>query len=222
MKKQFNLQEWLKDKSQKVETRDGRIVHDIWRVKEPFYVNNRKAEVCALIDGEEDALVFFEDGRYLPTTQDTDNPFDLFIVTTEEELTEFEKKVKEIADCKEDCSYLGNTIYKSIAAELRVIAFREFKENEATHMKAFMDYERITAYEKGKADALKDLPRWKKIKEADNACVREPHVGTNMIGEKMLYIGNHAISISRLEKLPGFKEDESDLIEMRHLKECIK
>ena len=91
MRKQFNLQDWLKDKSQKVETRDGRLVHNIWRVKEPFYTNNRKAEVCALIDGEEDALVFFEGGRYLPTAKDTDNPFDLFIVTPEEEMTGFEE-----------------------------------------------------------------------------------------------------------------------------------
>ena len=90
----FTLEKWLKDKSQRVETRDGRIVHDIWRVKEPTYTNNRKAEVCALIDGEEDALVFFEGGRYLPTTRDTDSPFDLFIVTPELELTEFEQSVR--------------------------------------------------------------------------------------------------------------------------------
>lgn len=70
----------------KVETRDGRVVHNIWRVKEPSYTNNRRAEVCALIDGEEDALVFFEGGRYLPTTKDTDSPFDLFIVTPEPKL----------------------------------------------------------------------------------------------------------------------------------------
>lgn len=86
MKIPFDLQDWLKDKSQRVETRDGRLVHNIWRVKEPFYTNNRKAEVCALIDGEEDALVFFEGGRYLPTTKDTDNPFDLFLITPEPEL----------------------------------------------------------------------------------------------------------------------------------------
>lgn len=86
MKIPFTLDAWLKDKSQRVETRDGRIVHNIWRVKEPTYTNNRKTEVCALIDGEEDALVFFEGGRYLPTTKDTDSPFDLFLIIQEPEL----------------------------------------------------------------------------------------------------------------------------------------
>lgn len=96
MKIPFTLEAWLKDKSQKVETRDGRIVHNIWRVKEPTYINNRKAEVCALIDGEEDALVFFDGGRYLPTKRDIDNPFDLFIVTPEPELSEFESAIKDL------------------------------------------------------------------------------------------------------------------------------
>ena len=84
MRKQFNLQEWLKDKSQKVETRDGRIVHNIWPIKEPIIANGKKAEVCALIDGEEDALVFFEGGKYLSVN--SENPFDLFIVTPEKDL----------------------------------------------------------------------------------------------------------------------------------------
>lgn len=30
----------------------------------------------------------------------------------------------------------------------------------------------------------------------------------HMVGEKMLYIGNNCISISRIMKLPGFKEDK--------------
>lgn len=75
----FTLDAWLKDKSQKVETRDGRIVHNIWPVKEQLIFNGKRAEVCALIDGEEDALLFFEGGKYLPV--DSENPFDLFIVT---------------------------------------------------------------------------------------------------------------------------------------------
>lgn len=93
MRKQFDLQEWIKDKSQRVETRDGRIVHNIWPVKEQPIFNGKRAEVCALIDGEEDALLFFEGGKYLPVN--SENPFDLFIVTPEEELTEFEKTIIE-------------------------------------------------------------------------------------------------------------------------------
>ena len=103
----FTLDAWLKDKSQKVETRDGRLVHNIWRVKEPTYKNNRKTEVCALIDGEEDALVFFEGGRYLPTTKDTDSPFDLFIITPEPELSEFEDKLRIICENAVKEAYLS-------------------------------------------------------------------------------------------------------------------
>lgn len=61
-----------------------------------------------------------------------------------------------------------------------------------------------------KAAAMKGLPRWKTIKKDDNAIARIPHVGTNMLGERMLYIGENAISISCLMKLPGFKEDSHE------------
>ena len=86
----FTLDAWLKDKSQRVETRDGRIAHNIWSV-EPLIVCGKKADVCALIDGEEDALLFFEGGKYLPAN--AESPFDLFIITPEEELNEIEKRL---------------------------------------------------------------------------------------------------------------------------------
>ena len=86
----FTLEAWLKDKSQRVETRDGRIVHNIWPV-EPIIVCGKSADVCALIDGEEDAFVFFAGGKYLPAN--VESPFDLFIVTPEEELSEFEERI---------------------------------------------------------------------------------------------------------------------------------
>lgn len=125
----FTLEKWLKDKSQRVETRDGRIVHNIWRVKEPTYTNNRKAEVCALIDGEEDALVFFEGGRYLPTTRDTDSPFDLFIVTPELELTEFEEHLKRLLDFSVTLGFPYEIdCIKSEAAELLDLSRKEFVE----------------------------------------------------------------------------------------------
>lgn len=124
----FTLDAWLKDKSQKVETRDGRIVHNIWPVKEQLIFNGKRAEVCALIDGEEDALLFFEGGKYLPV--DSENPFDLFIVTPEAELSEFEKKLSDVVGYAISLSVAepkkpASEFVKEHAAELLFLAREE-------------------------------------------------------------------------------------------------
>ena len=188
------------------------------------------------------------DGRY-STTCSSDE--DLFIVTPEEELTEFEKKVKEIADCKEDCSYLGNTIYKSIAAELLTLAREQFIkdgyiiEKKASHdavenisdkhqtgmsveytlhckvengtRHAVMNWE---AFQKvaqkfidiGKAEALKDLPRWKKYPKGTEidplAVVRfsDGYIGRSKYASEDCYV----LEVKDMLKLPGFKEGDND------------
>lgn len=255
----FTLDAWLEDKSQKVETRDGRLVHNIWRVKEPTYTNNRKTEVCALIDGEEDALVFFEGGRYLPTTKDTDSPFDLFIITPEPELSEFEDKLRIICENAVKEAYLspGRTseeFAKNHAAELLAIARDQFiKDGYIIEKKAFHDaVEKIDDKNKaemstqyslncivengtrhavmnwksfqklaqhfidiGEADALKDLPRWRKWE--NGACgngqgiplaIVKRESGVYKLVDALGIQGEEYIMLSDLEKLPGFKEDE--------------
>lgn len=210
----FTLETWLKDKSQKVETRDGRIVHNIWTVKEPPIVNGKSVEVCALIDGEEDALVFFTGGKYLPVN--VESPFDLFIVTPEEELTEFEKAVglvftdsQLIPRDKDGIANIHdiNEFIKKKAAELLTLAKKELQsEIDAEIEKAYKTQDNVVFRKglvQGVANTLKDLPRWKQIKNCDTT-IRKPHIETNMIGEKMLYIGNNCISISKIMKLPGF------------------
>lgn len=58
------------------------------------------------------------------------------------------------------------------------------------------------AYQKGREEALKDLPRW-------GSNLKSSMVdGADVIGQ-WLYYKEHRIRISDLEKLPGFKEDES-------------
>ena len=199
---QFTLEAWLKDKSQKVETRDGRIVHNIWPVKEPLIFNGKRAEVCALIDGEEDALVFFEGGRYLPTTKDTDSPFDLFIVTPEEELTEFEMAIHRHLNLMNGENLSATELLeetKGMAAELLALAREELFAND-TVLKEYAQVSR----EDGKAEALKDLPRWRDDDLPE---------GCTMIDIGVLYgfdfIRRHRklLRISDLSKLPGFKED---------------
>ena len=208
MKIPFTLDAWLKDKSRKVETRDGRLVHNIWRIKEPSYTNNRKAEVCALIDGEEDALVFFEGGRYLPTTKDTDNPFDLFIITPESELSEFEDKLRQICEDAVRESQLfpertSEDFAKKHSEELLALARKEPCEQIVDHIKK--------AYENGKAEALKDLPKWRKCAPSDTDDSTPPawivRFDVEREGNESKIVHNgYYIDFGSLERLPGFNE----------------
>ena len=215
----FTLEKWLKDKSQRVETRDGRIVHNIWRVKEPTYTNNRKAEVCALIDGEEDALVFFEGGRYLPTTRDTDNPFDLFIVTPELELTEFEQSVRNCiienltTHIKDgNGGEMSSTVFidgdttKKLASELFGIARTQLQtEGLVTmeHLNIACEAEYQSGLADGKNEALNDLPRWKKIGRGNNYSSEVKFAINGRYLEMNDTLNDvYEVALSNLEKLP--------------------
>lgn len=81
--------------------------------------------------------------------------FDLFIITPEPELSEFEKEYMRIVHKMkpEDFNDEGLKIAKEEAAELLNIARKELCEQVVDHTKE--------AYENGKADALKDLPKWR-------------------------------------------------------------
>ena len=57
-------------------------------------------------------------------------------------------------------------------------------------------------YHAGRVDVLKDLPKWDS--NPKSSMIDEAYV----IGQ-WLYYKEHRIRISDLEKLPGFKEDES-------------
>jgi len=165
----------------------------------------------------------------------------LFIVTPEPELTEFEQGVRECVtknltthikdgNGREMSStvFINDDTAKKIAAELLSLAREQFiKDGYIIEKKAFHDaIENISdkhlaemsvkysihckvedgtrhaimnwkEFQKvaqnfidiGKAEALKDLPRWETIKKDDNAIAIIPYVSTNMLGEKMLYIG---------------------------------
>lgn len=89
MRKEFNLQDWLKDKSQKVETRDGRPVKII--SFEMTDTNNcpiaAQFRLCA---GTPVIYLFDKEGHYKGEGY---SDYDLFIVTPEEELTIWEKAI---------------------------------------------------------------------------------------------------------------------------------
>lgn len=148
--------------------------------------------------------------------------FSLFLVTPEEELTEFEQQIENLLNLALSEGHAGTTIEntKRVAAELLELAEKELEE-EVPEME-FIPIENTLEYKAGfragEAEALKDLPRWKKIR--DNGCVdadgdtytdclcllkrgyyQVMSSGTRVGGE-IRYL-----SIRDLEKLPGFKED---------------
>ena len=146
----------------------------------------------------------------------------LVIVTPGPELSEFENKLRVICENAVRESQLfpkrtSEDFAKKHSAELLVLAEKEITKGHEHDVYIPEDtyYEQLKkqwedGYDKGKAKALNDLPKWKTIKKDDNAIVRIPHVGTNIFGERMLYVGENAISIRRLTKLPGFKEDSHE------------
>ena len=215
----FTLEVWLKDKGQRVETRDGRIVHNIWPVKNKTTIKAHQTEVCALIDGEEDALVFFAGGKYLPVN--AENPFDLFIVTPEEELSEFEKAIK---DMIKPYAKWPDDIFKEESAKLLSLARKQFiKDGYIIEKKEFHDaVEKVvpeimkevsenvdmqialrTEYEKGREDALKDLPRWKKICRGNNYSSETKFTLNGRYLEMNDTLNDvYEVALSDLEKLP--------------------
>lgn len=97
MKKKFTLDEWLKDKSQKIVTRDGKPVKIIYTD-----VKGSKYPIIALItikDGQEMMSCFTKDGAHNIAFK-CDN--DLFFVTEDHGLTKFETLLGEIIDSWEN------------------------------------------------------------------------------------------------------------------------
>lgn len=219
MKKQFNLQDWLKDKSQKVETRDGRPARII--------CTDAKADdgacIIALIPGYggEEAYQFFPDGRAFSSKSSDEDCADLFLVTPEPELSEFEKKLSDvfgyaISMSVSDPQKPTDEFVREYAPELLAIARkelyttikRELEENPNGWVQRVEDAHNSglkAGYKNGRAEALKDLPRWKK----ENSFETE---GTfiGLKGKECFVVKDgYSVPVTELlTKLPGFKEDE--------------
>ncbi len=127
-------------------------------------------------------------------------PSDLFLVTPEPEMSEWElaiAKYRPPTDSKE-------TIQR-IAAELLALARKQLQpEIDAEIEKAFQTADEVQ-YEKGRADVLKELPRWRKC-DPNTIYSTKCNLIVNGIGRYIILDG-YMIDVDRLEKLPGFKED---------------
>lgn len=122
-------------------------------------------------DGEQTSIMgsyVFEDGKeYVGAWNEeghfdlmSPNDLDLFVIAPEPELSEFEK---ELSRCLCDSNVRPeeedyDKWAKEYAPALLAIARKELCEQVVDHTKE--------AFENGKAEALKDLPRWRKVKGA--------------------------------------------------------
>ena len=120
-KKPFNLQDYLADKSQKVVTRDGRcvriictdaVIHSI-----PSHKNKQTLALITEEDGEESLGYYFSNGHQWID----DSASDLFLVTEDEPMTEFEEAVQQAiqdSEFNEDvCNKLLSLARKQLKAE---------------------------------------------------------------------------------------------------------
>lgn len=173
---QFSLEKYLENTSRKVVTRRGNPVRIICTDRkhgeddEPIVF----LEQC---NKDEFLLSCRKDGR----SEIYDTPYDLFFADEEEELTNFEKELQAIisdashwiSDDGSISTYcqFGDKEIKRISAQILDLARKELEANYYTKViddrmvfKSELHEQSLqTAYDMGKQDALKDLPKWKKI-----------------------------------------------------------
>lgn len=209
----------------KVETRDGRPVRIIcWDA-------NSYTPVVFLATEHDDLDDKDKEYQYscnnFGMSFSGNSPGDLFIITPEPELSEFEKRIRFTIDEVVDGRYNADNIedVKGLAKGLLALAREQIiKDGYVIEKKSFHDaVEKVApevmkevsdkvdmeealrlGYEKGKAEALKDLPRWKKCQVDDPiACV----YNCAKREDSLLYYNGHTLKLIDLEKLPGFKEN---------------
>jgi hypothetical protein len=163
---QFSLEKYLENPTRKVVTRDGRPVRILC-------TDAKAKDGCCIIaaietNGEEEGYQFFKNGKAYSSKSSIEDCADLFFADKEEELTEFEKAMQE-------CYFpeLDNSELKRFAKGILNLARKELEANYYTNViddrivfKSELHATDLqTAYDMGKQDALKDLPKWKRATE---------------------------------------------------------
>ena len=164
-------------------------------------------DIVALVptsQGDTDTVqLYCPDGTLLSSNMN--EKFKLFILTPEPELTEFEADVMVIL--LEFVEEVDANDLKRISKDLLDLATEELKKTFVLLHKD--DYQ--TAFDLGKAEALKDLPRWNKHDKLFSEPEYRLDFKITSFSEPYLEIkkGNdyYYIRCSELKKLPGFNED---------------
>lgn len=132
MKQHFDLDTWLKDKTRKVVTRDGRPVRIIcWDAptKNPIY---------GFVEGDDGITSWQKDGRFSNLIDNVDLFF--FFADEEEELTEFEKELY--------TSYMCIDVVR-----------QNYNKEE---VESWVKTDAPNLLELARNELLKDLPKWKR------------------------------------------------------------
>lgn len=153
----------------KVETRDGKPTRIVcWDLK-----GNEDFFILALVEKNEKEVSYcYPATGCCKAACDPEGKDDLFIITPEPKLSEFELKVHEILySDKPEYSASDPESWKHAASELLELARKEMEEE--LKEKVLHDYWKqasdkcIQARKEGKSEALKDLPRWVKVNKGD-------------------------------------------------------
>ena len=207
MRKQFDIKyrPQIESGEYKVETRDRRPV----RIVSWDFLSEKP--IIGLIgmgfNNGETIATYYKQGRVATSHDDC---ADLFIITPGPELNEFENKLRVICEDAVRESQLfpertSEDFAKKHSAELLALARKEPCEQIVDHIKK--------AYENGKAEALKDLPRWRKWE--NGACgngqgipiaIVKRGLNSYELVDALGIQGEQYIMLSDLEKLPGFNE----------------
>lgn len=162
---QFDLSLWLQDKSRKVVARDGKSVRIVCTDGPDKYY-----PIVGFIDESISAYMWDLNGRYGISGEDNN---DLFFADEEEELTEFEKEIENLFYCtihpttnaiKEKARQLLDLARKELQQEFKEEYDRGYSIGKFDAGEAKVK-ELVAEFEKGRQDALKDLPKWKKATE---------------------------------------------------------
>lgn len=164
---QFSLEKYLENPSRKVVTRDGRQVRILC-------TDAKAKDGCCIIaaietDGEEEGYQFFKNGKAYSSKSSIEDCADLFFAYEEEELTEFEKAVRNIL-----ARYISNIdcfpeTIKDEAKSLLDLARKELQpEIDKEIDKAYKNIDTIVydnGYKQGQYEIMEDLPKWKKAEK---------------------------------------------------------
>lgn len=159
----------------KVETRDGKQVRIVSWDKNGFECKEIVALV-ANVTGTESCNIYTING--LLRSNSCQKNMNLFIVTPEEELTDFEQEVSDIVEyCKKNGENVVKSYAKRHAKSLLSIASEQFiKDGYIIEKWDAMKEALRLEYERGKADALKDIPRWKRFTPNTNDPLSEQQI----------------------------------------------
>ena len=170
--------------------------------------NNRVCGKCIAIkitEGDGDhGLLYTHEGKRASIFQ-AEEGSDLFIITPEPELSEFENKLRVICEDAVRESQLfpertSEDFAKKHSAELLDLARKELSR-QGSIVLPIEDFEKhyVEAQEKGRKEALKDLPRWRRGLPPGT-------ISLDVSSYDFICVNNKLLELSSLVKFPGFNE----------------